>query len=564
MLFSKFVEYLDELEKNSSRLVMTDVLAKLINDLSVDEIEEGIYLSLGQLGPDYSKLDMGMATKMVLRAVAEMTGQESVKLEEEYKKLGDLGDYVAKETKGVGGKMKVVDVYKILWKIGTESGEGSQERKVNGLVDLLRSLSSLERKYVVRMVLGKVRIGFSAKTIFDALSQVESGSKDLRKQLDNVYQMYPDVGHIAKKIKEEGVIGLSKIKVKTGVPVVSALCQRLNEYGEIVKKMGEVGVERKYDGSRVQIHYKKKQAFLKTFTRNLEESSNMFPELLEMGKWIEADEVILDAEACGYDKSTNKVLPFQVTITRKRKHGVQKASEDVPLRFFVFDILNLNGESLLDETYETRRESLKRIIKRNDVLVVDETIRTNIASEIEKLHTKFLAEGYEGAVVKKWNGFYLPGRQGWNWVKIKEAEGTSGKLSDTLDLVILGYYLGRGKRAGFGMGAFLVGTKKGDKWVSLAKIGTGLTDNEFKGLSDKLSELQLDEKMQNVDVEGSLVPDVWVVPKVVVEIAADEITKSPNHSGGVALRFPRLVKFRDDKGPDQITSWKEILQIGKI
>jgi DNA ligase-1 len=191
-------------------------------------------------------------------------------------------------------------------------------------------------------------------------------------------------------------------------------------------------------------------------------------------------------------------------------------------------------------------------------------VRTNDPEEVKRLHKKYLSEGFEGAVLKVWDGKYLPGRQGWNWVKIKEVEGTSGKLSDTLDLVVLGYYYGRGKRAGFGIGAFLVGLKKDDSWVSLAKIGTGLTDDEFRSLKSNLEKLELKEKPENYMVEGTLLADVWVSPKIVVEVAADEVTVSNVHSGGIALRFPRLVRFREDKGADQSTTWKEVEEIAKI
>ena len=197
-------------------------------------------------------------------------------------------------------------------------------------------------------------------------------------------------------------------------------------------------------------------------------------------------------------------------------------------------------------------------------MVVDEFVRADDPSKVKQLHEKYLTEGFEGAVVKVWDGKYLPGRQGWNWVKIKEVEGSSGKLSDTMDLVILGYYFGRGKRTGFGIGAFLVGLMKNDSWVSLAKIGTGLTDDEFRSLKKKLDGIRLMEKPRNILVEGALVADVWVKPKVVVEVAADEITKSSVHAAGVALRFPRLVRFRGDKGVDQATSWNELNQIAKM
>jgi DNA ligase-1 len=566
MLFKEFAVYLEKLEKISSRLAITDVLAELIGRLKSEETEKGIYLVLGRLGPDFDNQEFGMAVKMVLRAVAIGVGKPIEEVMTMYKQKGDVGALVEEMVfaEERNPRPTLDQVYDFLLEMAKDSGQGSQERKVNDLVEIWQRVSPLERKFIARMVVGRLRLGFSAKTIFDALSQMESGSKNLRKELDSVFQIYPDPGHITAVVKEKGMAGLKDIKVKVGVPVVPALCQRLNEYDEIVKKMRDLAVERKYDGTRLQIHFNRLKNEVKTYTRNLEENSWMFPELLEMGKWIKGDQVIMDCEAVGYDKKTQKVVPFQLTMTRKRKHNIGNAAEAVPIRFFTFDILNKDGESLIEKPYFERRKILAETVKPNDVIVVDEYVRVDEPKEVMKYHRQYLGEGYEGAVMKIWDGKYLPGRQGWNWVKIKEVEGTSGKLSDTLDLVVLGYYYGRGKRAGFGIGAFLVGLKRGESWVSLAKIGTGLTDDEFRSLRAKLDGVELKEKPENYMVEGTLIADVWVEPKVVVEVAADEVTVSNVHAGGIALRFPRLVRFREDKGADQSTTWKEVEQIAKI
>jgi len=566
MIFKEFAEYLEKLEKISSRLAITEVLAELIVKMSVKETDKGIYLVLGRLGPDFDNQEFGMATKMVLRSVAIGVGKPVEEVTRMYKQKGDLGVLVEGMTfvEERNTKPTIDMVYDFLLEMAKDNGQGSQERKVNDLVEIWQRVSPLERKFVARMVVGKLRLGFSAKTIFDALSQMESGSKTLRKELDSVFQIYPDPGHITAVVKEKGMDGLKDIKVEVGVPVVPALCQRLNEYDEIVRKMKDLVVERKYDGTRLQIHFNRLKNEIKTYTRNLEENSWMFPELEEMGKWIKGDQVIMDCEAVGYDKKTQKVVPFQLTMTRKRKHNIGNAAEAVPIRFFTFDILNKDGESLINKSYFERRKILAETVKINDVIVVDEYVRVDEPSEVMKYHRQYLLEGYEGAVMKMWNGKYLPGRQGWNWVKIKEVEGTSGKLSDTLDLVVLGYYYGRGKRTGFGIGAFLVGLMRNNKWISLAKIGTGLTDEEFKTLRTKLDGIELKEKPEDYDVSGTLLADVWVEPKIVVEVAADEVTQSSVHAAGIALRFPRLVRFREDKGINQTTTWKEVEQIAKI
>lgn len=574
MFFKEYCLYLDELEKTSSRLEIARILADLLKILGADETVFGVYFALGILGPVYDKKEFNMATKMVLRSISVGTGLTTDLVEAEYKRTGDIGQTVFNLLPGSEGKKNLIEVWNDLFEIASFEGSGSQEKKVNSLAVLLKSLSSVESKYVTRMIVGKLRLGFTEKTIFDALSTMESGNKSLRKELDRIYQLYPNSGEIVKVFKSEGISGLKRMNVKVGVPIVSALCQRLNTYEEIISNMGEVAIEPKYDGTRVQIHFKRSQEvktfgaqsgdMIKSFTRNLEESSAMFPELKKMGDFVKSGEIILDCEAVGYDIKTGRILNFQETITRKRKHGVDEAAISVPLRFFCFDVLFCDGESLLERPYFERRKILSNVVKENEVLVVDENVKSSSPKDLERIHARYLEEGYEGAVMKKWDGNYLPGRQGWNWVKIKEIEGTNGKLVDTFDLAILGYYLGKGKRSGFGIGAFLVGTKDEKGWVSLAKIGTGLTDDEFVRLRSKLDSIVLERKPVDVIVEDVLNPDVWVEPSVVVEIAADEVTKSPSHTAGVALRFPRLVKFRDDKNASDVTTLTEVLRIARL
>jgi len=567
MKFRQFSEILEKLEMTASRLEMTDILVDLLKKFNEEEVEAGVYLMMGGVAPRFKKIQFNLADKMVMRAIARVVGKEVEEIKREYKDKGDLGE-VVKELKSKGGKSEfkditVLEVYKRLKMVALEEGEGSQERKIDGLAGILGDLDPVGAKFVVRIVLDKLRLGFSAKTVLDALSVMEAGNKLLRKRLDSLDQIHPDLGLLVKKVKQGGVVGAEReIKVEVGVPVESALCQRLNTASEIIEKMGRVGVEKKFDGSRTQIHFLRgKKGFVRAFTRNLEESSHQFPELLEMAKWVKADSLILDSEAVGVDPKTGKMLSFQKTITRKRKHGVADAASKVPLQFYVFDILYKDGEALIDKSYEERRKILSGTIRKNKTLVVDEVVVTDDPSEVHDLHERFLKEGLEGAVIKKMDGKYLPGRQGWSWVKIKESEGNTGKLSDTLDLVVMGFYRGRGKRAGFGVGAFLGGVRKREKILTLAKVGTGLTDEQFRELKRRLDRLVIKKKPKEYEVEKSLEPDVWVEPSLVVEVAADEITKSPTHTAGVALRFPRLVRFRDDKGMEQATSFKELKRI---
>ena len=560
MKFKEFARILETLEKTAGRLEMTDILVSFLKKLETEEVDVGVYLMMGGIAPRFLKIQFNLADKMVIRAVAKAVGKQGKEVLREYKKIGDLGEVIKNYNCSRSDNLTILDVHKKLKDIAVDGGEGSQDRKIIALAELLGMVDSVGAKFVARIVLDKLRLGFSTKTVLDALSMMVVGNKSLRKKLDSLDQIHPDLGLLVKKIKQGGMEKAEKeIEVEVGVPVESALCQRLNSAEEIIAKMGRVGVEEKFDGSRAQIHFLRgKKGLVRVFTRNLEESSHQFPELFKMAKWVKAESLILDAEAVGVDPVTGKMMPFQETITRKRKHGVAEAAGKVPLQFFVFDVLYKDGVSLMNKSYEERRKILSEVILKNETLLVDEVVVTEKAKEVHKLHEGFLKKGLEGAVIKKMDGKYLPGRQGWGWVKIKESEGSTGKLSDTLDLVVMGFNRGKGKRAGFGVGAFLGGVRQGEKTLTLAKVGTGLTDEQFIELKKRLDKLVVAKKPIGYEVEKILEPDVWVEPGLVVEVAADEITKSPSHTAGVALRFPRLVKFRDDKRVDQATSVEEL------
>lgn len=615
MLFSKLTEYFTQIESTSLRNEKTLILSQILKDADENEVDKLVYLALGGLRPAFDRLEFQMADKMILRALG--------KTEKEYQEVGDIGELAAKIqsqkfrsspriTPACAGRQRselgISEVYEQLEKIASASGTGSQERKVAGLAKLIADVSPEDAKYIVRIVSGRLRLGFSDKTVIDALSYFENGTKDFSDELDKAYQKRPDVGYLAKQVKKIGVVeAVKRTDVAIGTPIVPALAQRLKTPVEMIEKMGKVIVEKKFDGTRVQIHFSrtklqssdhspkasqgselggqanmfedaKPSFYVRTFTRNLDESSDMFPELQRISDQIIANEVILDCEAVGYDPKTLKLVPFQLTITRKRKHGIEEASSSVPLRFFVFDIMYKDGQSLIGLPLHERRKILAETIISNpkkqcsepcisqsfelgDVLVVDDFIETEDPDVLREYHKTQLAAGLEGALIKQIDGQYMPGRTGFNWVKFKESEDSRAKLADTIDVVIMGYYKGLGKRSGFELGAFLVGIKNGEKILTLAKVGTGISDVQFGELGKRLKHYTIkpiDHLKYGYIVPKILEPDVWVEPKVIVEVAADEITVSPTHSAGYALRFPRMVKFRDDKSSEQATTLEEV------
>jgi DNA ligase-1 len=339
---------------------------------------------------------------------------------------------------------------------------------------------------------------------------------------------------------------------------MAALCQRLPTADEMIKKMGEVAVEPKYDGVRVQIHFKRGK-FVSSFSRNLEKTTDMFPELTEIGKEFAADEVILDSEAIGFDPTNGKFISFQETVTRKRKHGISDAAKSIPVKFFVFDILYKDGKELLSLPLSERRVILRSIITHPHHLVVSPEIVTTDAAQIRSYHDEQIKKGLEGAVVKKWNSPYEPGRKGFSWVKFKEEEGKTGKLTDTIDAVVMGYTSGEGKRTAFGVGQMLLGVKDGDEFVTVTKLGSGATEAELGTLFKALKKLQVNQMPKEYkNVNKVYTPDFWVTPGLVLEIAGDDLTRSPAHGAGYAVRFPRLVRIREDKSPREATTTLEI------
>ncbi len=584
MKFKKLATYFSQLEKTSSRIRITEILAELLKQADENEVDKICYLSLGRLGPLYAGIEFNLAEKMMLKVISQAYGISEEKAKKEYKQIGDLGEVAVKFDKREKPKpLSVNQVYERLEQIAQDSGEGSVERKIGNLAKLLDDLDAESAKYIVRIPLGRLRLGFSDPTILDALSWMVAGDKSKRQEIEEAYNNRADVGQIAQIIKKKGLKGLKNIKVSLGVPIMPALCQRLPTAEEMVKKLGKMAVEPKYDGTRLQVHFSKKKkweqkedqlafdfqpkGFVRTFTRNLENTTHMFPDLVEaVFKEVKAQEAILDCEAIGFDPKTGKFLPFQETIKRKRKYGIGRKAKEIPLKFFCFDILFKDGQDFLRTPFSKRRAILEKVISsQGRILILTPQIVTESPQELRKYHDEQIKKGLEGVIVKKWEEPYDPGRRGYTWVKLKAEKGKKGAgLADTLDCVVMGYYKGKGKRAEFGLGAFLVGVRRRGEFLTISKIGTGLTDEQWREMYQRCGKVKTSEKPKEYQVAKDLAPDTWCSPKIVVEIEADNITKSPIHTAKYALRFPRLVQFRDDKSPRQATTLKEAEKLYKL
>lgn len=556
MKFSEFSKYLEDLEKTSSRLKITDILADLLKKSSKEEIDKVVYLSLGILAPSFKGIVFNAADQMIIRAISLSFKVDINKVKNLYRKKGDLGLVSFELSKNTKTNLSVTEVYEKLLETAKEGGEGSQERRIEKLANLLQSIDKLSAKFVTRIPLGKLRLGFSEKTVIDALCIAKFGNKSKKSKFQKAFEVMPDIGLIAKKLPLDP-------KPVLGIPVSPMLAQRLSSPTEMIAKMGRVGIEPKFDGLRVQIHFKRGVGF-HAFTRNLHNISLMFPELEKLGEYLNANEVILDTEGIGIDEKTKKILDFQTIMTRRRKHEIASFAKSIPASFYCFDCIYIDGKSLMDTSYLERRKILKEIIKGNSLLRVDEEVITEDPKVISNFYTKKIKEGLEGVMIKKADSEYVPGRTAWRWVKMKQEEKSEGKLSDTVDCIVMGYTVGQGKRASFGLGQFLVGIRDGETIKTITKVGTGLTDDQFRELKIRLEKLKVKNKPKEYEVSKILEPDYWVTPNVVVEIAADDMTKSPNHTAGLALRFPRLVKFRDDKSANEATTIKEIESLYKL
>ena len=565
MLFKELALYLEKLEKTASRNEITQILADLFKKTTPPEIDKVAYMLSGQLAPTYRGINFNLAEKMMVRIIAEAYNVSREKVQSEFKKRGDIGVVAESLAEGRGGSLEVVEVYGRMLKIALEGGPGSQERKIKETAELLTSLDSLSARYLARIPVDNMRLGFSDMTILDALSVMAVGDKSARKEIEAAFNVMVDIGKIAKVVKEKGIKGLIYLQPEPGTPIRPSLAERLPSAEKILEKVAsddtkEVVVEPKYDGFRTQVHIRGEEIAI--FSRNLENTTAMFPDLVKAIKKLKVKSAIFDGEAIAYDPKSDRFLPFQETAQRKRKYGIAEAVLNFPLKLFIFDILYKDGQNLLNHPFTERRKILEKTISRIDGLEITRQEVTGDPDKIRDLIKEYLSEGLEGAVIKKMDAPYKAGARGYHWVKYKKT--TVSGMADTIDCLVMGINKGKGKRTGFGVGAFLVGVRDssaGAKFKTTSKIGTGLTDEQWRELDKRATGLEVGKKPEEYEVNKNLTPDVWCRPALIVEILADEITRSPIHTAGLALRFPRLIKFRDEKGPGEATTVKELEEL---
>ena len=566
MKFSELASRLDQMEATSSRNELVRILSEVYRAGSVDELGPITYLVQGRLAPFFEPLEIGLGERLLITAIASAYGAPKEEVTRLNKQIGDLGVTAQRLAPGPKRALpSVVEVHKRLFEIAVAGGAGSQQEKLDGFTSLLADLDSVSAKHLVRMTLGKMRLGIGDPTVLDALSFAKQGDKSLRPVLEAAYNRTSDLGLIARTLWESGETGLDALRLRAGHPLRPQLAERLPNPEAVIKKLGMVGVQPKYDGLRVQIH--KDGERVSIFSRNLESMTEMFPELVAAAAGLEVKTVILDGEAIAYDPESEEFVPFQETTARRRKEGIQEMAAQVPMRAFVFDVMFRDGSDLTPLPYERRFEIVEELLRESDTLLVAPLTRTDSAEVLTRELLDNISRGLEGIVAKRLDSPYQAGARNFNWVKLKR--NTSGQLNDTIDVVLLGYYRGKGKRTEFGAGALLAGVYDSDKdeFGTISKLGTGLSDQAWRELHERLAKLEVSEKPARVS--SNLVPDAWLEPAIVVEVLADEITPSPRHTAGMsagqpgfALRFPRIVSFRTaDKKPEDATSVREIREM---
>lgn len=566
MYYNELAAYFEDLEETSSRLALVQILARLFGEATPEEIEKIVYLCQGRLAPFYEPIELGMGEKLVEAALAEAYGVPRAEVQARYRREGDLGVVAARLAAPAERDYTVLEVYERLLAIAQAQGPGSVERRVSLLADLLRHAGPVAAKHLVRLALGRLRLGIGDPTILEGLSVAKVGDKSLRPILEAAYNRTSDLGAIARTLWREGVEGVAAMRIQIGKPVRPALAERLPSPQAILQKLGPCYAEFKYDGFRCQVH--RDGDHVRIFSRNLEDMSAMFPELIAGTlAQITSQQVIFEGEAVAYHPASEEYLPFQETTKRRRKHGIEELAAQLPLRLFVFDLLYQDGEDVTLLPYRERRERLARLIIPDDTLHLSENWWVDSEDALMTHLGDAIARGLEGLMLKKPDAPYQAGARNFAWVKLKRT--AAGALSDTIDGVILGYIFGRGKRAELGAGALLVGVydDEQDAFVTICKIGTGLTDEEWREIRARCERIVVEHRPARVI--SLIEPTVWVEPRVVIEVLADEITRSPIHTAGrkdgepgYALRFPRLISFRgDDKRPEDATTVREIIAL---
>ncbi|MEM2912050.1 MAG: ATP-dependent DNA ligase [Candidatus Bathyarchaeia archaeon] len=578
MLYSEIADAYEKIEATTKRLEMTDLLVDLLKRTPKEIIDKVVYLTQGKLYPDFVKLEIGVAERLAIKALARASGIKETEIEEDLKKSGDIGETAQKfitnkkQITFFQQPLTVQKVYETFDKMAKASGSGAVDAKLSLLAGLLADATPKEAKYIMRTVTGNLRLGIADMTVLDALAIAYGGGKEARELIERAYNISSDLGRVARVVAEKGLGGIQKFQVVVGEPIRPMLAERLSSPEEILEKLGGKCIaEYKYDGERIQAHKKGDEVML--FSRRLEDISEQYPDAVELlKKHVLAKDAIVEAECVAIDPDTGEMRPFQELMHRRRKYGIEKAMEEYPVSLFMFDALYVDGKDLTLEPYPVRRKALEKAVKESDRVKIAKYIITDNIKELEDFFLEAIEDGCEGLVCKSIaeDSVYQAGARGWLWIKYKR--DYKSEMTDTVDLVVVGAFHGRGKRAGT-YGALLLAAYNpdNDTFETVTKCGTGFTDEDLAKLPEMMRKHVISHKHSRVN--SIIEADVWFEPVVVIEVLGAEITLSPIHTcamdsvrkgSGLAIRFPRFTgNYRIDKAAEDATTVEEIVEMYK-
>ncbi len=562
MLYASLAEAFERLEQTTSYLEKNSIIAELLKNSPTEEIEQVVLFLLGRPWPAYVSKETGVGLQQLKKAVAKASGYSSSGVDKLMQEVGDLGEVARrlmtkkKQVTLFTEELTVNKVFDKIKQLPDITGEGSVDRKIDSISELLTSSKPLEAKFIVRTVLGDLRIGVAEGRVRDAMASAFSISPE---KVEHAYMLTTDYSLVAKAAAESGDKGLQKLGVLLGHPVNPMLAQRAEDIDDILERMGgKAAFELKLDGIRVQVHKDGDEIAL--FTRRMGNYTNMFPDIIgPLKKALKPRRVIVDGELVAIDKQTGKPMPFQEVLKRRRKYEIKRAVEQIPVEVQFFDVLLSDGKSMLDEPYLKRRAMLEKIVEevKGRVMVVEQKILSD-SGEIQKFTDYAIKIGHEGLVAKDLNSNYRAGRREFVWLKLKPT-------LETLDLVVVGAHYGRGKRAGF-FGSYILAARdeESGRFKTVTRCGSGFTDDDLKDLTKMFKKIQIKKPHEDVDIEIEC--DVYFEPKIVFEVAYEEIQVSPEerHTSSMGLRFPRYKRIREDRRPEEITTVGEIEELFEI
>ncbi|MEK6942793.1 MAG: ATP-dependent DNA ligase [Nanoarchaeota archaeon] len=571
MEYSKLVEIYEALNKTTKRLEKVHIISEFLKDINVNEMEQTVLLLEGRVFPIYDQREIGVASRSMLKAMNLATGISVEQIEAEWKTLGDLGIVAEKIVKGKkqytlhSEKLSVKKVFENIRKLAELEGHGTVDRKTQLIAELLTSATPIEAKYIVKTVLSEMRIGVGEGSMRDAITWAffgkDTGVKYTRegndievenrevynKYLDAVqhaYDMTNEFYEVAKAAKLNGLNGLASMKMKTGIPIKVMLSLKTDTIEEGFETVGKpAALEFKYDGFRIQAH--KDGDKITLFTRRLENVTNQFPDIVKfVMDNVDGKSFIIDSEAVGYNKKTGKYMPFQNISQRiKRKYDIDRMANDFPVELNVFDIISYGGQSMISEPFEKRRKLLEKIVKQEPKkIMLSKILITESEKDVEAFFKQAVNAGNEGLMFKSLSAPYKPGARVGHMIKFKS-------VMETLDLAITGADWGEGKRSNWLSSYAISCINEDGNFVEIGRVSTGLKEKEEEGLSF----LEMTRILQPLIIkeEGKTVS---VKPKIVIEIAYEEIQKSPSYTSGYALRFPRIICLRVEKGPEDVST----------